>query len=141
MSNKNVVWQNEDGVVAIFTPTAEALAKYSIEEIAPIVAASGKKYGIVDASEIPTDKTFRDEWEVDETLLTDGVGYTDQEGKEVLAELNAQYTINSLVDQIANHANSTKEQIATSTSIAADITKTSDEIITELSAILATLEG
>ena len=32
------------------------------------------KYKIVKNSEIPSDRTFRDAWEIDENELTDGVG-------------------------------------------------------------------
>ena len=35
---------------------------------------SGLKYKIVDDSVIPTDRSFRGAWEVDEAELTDGVG-------------------------------------------------------------------
>ena len=34
----------------------------------------GKKYKIVEDSEIPTDRSFRNAWVVDENDLTDGVG-------------------------------------------------------------------
>jgi hypothetical protein len=31
-------------------------------------------YKIVDVADVPSDRTFRDAWTVDETLLTDGIG-------------------------------------------------------------------
>ena len=47
---------------------------FTIEEIALKDVPTGKKYKIVDDSEIPTNKNFRDAWVVDEADLTDGVG-------------------------------------------------------------------
>ena len=35
---------------------------------------SDQKYKIVDESEISSDRTFRNAWEIDESELTDGVG-------------------------------------------------------------------
>ena len=43
-------------------------------EIAKKDVPTGKKYKIVEDSEIPTDRSFRDAWVVDESDLTDGVG-------------------------------------------------------------------
>jgi len=34
----------------------------------------GYKYKIVEDSDVPTDRSFRDAWIVDESELTDGVG-------------------------------------------------------------------
>ena len=46
----------------------------TIDELAKKDVPTGKKYKIVDASSISSDRTFRNAWEVDEALLTDGVG-------------------------------------------------------------------
>jgi len=49
--------------------------KGTIDELAKKDVPTGKKYKIVDASSISSDRTFRNAWEiVDEALLTDGVG-------------------------------------------------------------------
>jgi len=37
-------------------------------------SAAGKPYKIVDVSDIPSDRTFRNAWEIDPSILTDGVG-------------------------------------------------------------------
>ena len=71
---KRIIYKNDAGGVAVVIPTPEALASHTIEEIAVKDVPSGKPFKIVDASEIPTDRTFRSAWEVDETTLTDGVG-------------------------------------------------------------------
>jgi hypothetical protein len=47
---------------------------FGIEAIALKDVPSGKPYKIIDASQIPTDRTQRNEWTVDEAELTDGFG-------------------------------------------------------------------
>jgi hypothetical protein len=46
----------------------------SIEDIAKKDVPTGLKYKIVDISDIPSDRTFRNAWTIDEAELTDGVG-------------------------------------------------------------------
>ena len=69
-----IIYKNESGGVSIITPTDEALSFMSIDEIAKKVVPTGLPYKIVEDSEVPTDRTFRDAWVVDEATLTDGVG-------------------------------------------------------------------
>lgn len=69
-----IIYKNDDGGVAVIIPAPEALLLYGIEAIAQKDVPAGKPYKIVDASEIPTDRTFRAAWTVDEADLTDGVG-------------------------------------------------------------------
>ena len=69
-----IIYKNENGGVSIIHPTDEALSFMSIDEIALKDVPTGLPYKIVDDSEIPTDRTFRDAWTVDEATLTDGVG-------------------------------------------------------------------
>ena len=71
MQNKRIIYQNDDGGVAVLTPADCGL---TIEQIAAKDVPTGKPYKIVDASEIPTDREWRNEWTVDEADLTDGVG-------------------------------------------------------------------
>ena len=71
MQNKRIIYQNDDGGVAVLTPADCGL---TIEQIAAKDVPTGKPYKIVDASEIPTDRQWRNEWTVDEADLTDGVG-------------------------------------------------------------------
>ena len=70
----NIIYKNESGGVSILHPTDEALSFMTIDEIAKKDVPAGVKYKIVEDSEIPTDRTFRDAWTVDEATLTDGVG-------------------------------------------------------------------
>lgn len=72
--NKKIIYQTDEGEIAIITPTPEALSVYTVEQIADKDVPHGKPYKIVEASEIPTDRTFRAAWEIDASLLTDGVG-------------------------------------------------------------------
>ena len=69
--NQRIIYQNDDGGVAVLTPADCGL---TIEQIAAKDVPTGKPYKIVDVSEIPTDRQWRNEWTVDEADLTDGVG-------------------------------------------------------------------
>lgn len=69
-----IIYKQDNGVVAIIRPTEEALAKYGIEAIAQKDVPTGKPYKIMNASDIPTDRSQRDAWTVDDVALTDGVG-------------------------------------------------------------------
>ena len=71
MQNKRIIYQNDTGGVAVLTPADCGL---TIEQIAAKDVPTGKAYKIVDVSEIPTDRQWRNEWTVDEADLTDGVG-------------------------------------------------------------------
>ena len=72
--NERIIYKTDDGGVAVVNPTPEALTNYSIQEIAEKDVPSGKPYKIVDSSSIPSDRTFRNAWVVNESDLTDGVG-------------------------------------------------------------------
>ena len=69
-----IIYKNESGGVSILHPTEEALSFMTIDEIAKKDIPTGRPYKIVEDSEVPTDRTFRDAWTVDEATLTDGVG-------------------------------------------------------------------
>ena len=66
-----IIYKTDEGGVAVIVPADCGL---SIEEIAAKDVPAGKPYKIVDVSEIPSDRTFRNAWEVDEADLIDGVG-------------------------------------------------------------------
>jgi hypothetical protein len=71
---QQIIYKQNNGVVAIITPTPDALMAMSITDIAAKDVPTGKPYKIVDASEIPADRSQRELWTVDEADLTDGVG-------------------------------------------------------------------
>ena len=69
--NQRIIYKTDAGGVAVLIPADCGL---TIEQIAAKDVPTGKAYKIVDVSEIPTDRQWRDEWTVDEADLTDGVG-------------------------------------------------------------------
>ena len=71
--SQRIIYKDNDKVMVII-PTAEALETMTIEQIAKKDVSTGSKYKIVNVSEIPSDRTFRNAWEIDEAELTDGVG-------------------------------------------------------------------
>lgn len=68
-----IIFKNDDGGVSVIHPTQEALDTYGIEAIAKKDVPEGKPYKIIDASELP-DRSQRNQWDVDESDLTDGIG-------------------------------------------------------------------
>jgi hypothetical protein len=69
-----IIYNQDNGVVAVIIPSPEALEQHGIQAIAMKDVPAGKKFKIVDAADIPSDRTFRNAWEADEDDLTDGVG-------------------------------------------------------------------
>jgi hypothetical protein len=57
--DKRIVYKNDDGTISIIVPANCGL---TIEEIAAKDVPEGKEYHIVDVSEIPTDRIFRNAW-------------------------------------------------------------------------------
>ena len=58
--DKRIVYINSDGSIVILIPAEEC--GLTIEEIATKDVPTGLTYYIVDKSEIPTDRTFRNAW-------------------------------------------------------------------------------
>jgi hypothetical protein len=71
---KRIIYKTDAGGVAVIVPAPECLKDHTIEEIAEKDVPEGQPYKIVDISEIPSDRTFRDAWDIDDAELTDGVG-------------------------------------------------------------------
>ena len=63
-----IIFKNQDNSVGIITPTAEALSFATIEAIAEKDVIKDLPYWIVEDSEIPEDRTFRNCWEIDESF-------------------------------------------------------------------------
>ena len=72
--NSRIIYPNEEGGVCIIIPSPEALEQHGIQAIAIKDVPAGKPFKIVDAADIPSDRSDRDAWTVDEADLTDGVG-------------------------------------------------------------------
>ncbi len=71
-----IIYKADEGNVAILTPSEECLLMHTIQEIAEKDVPAGKPYKIVLVDDIPSDRTFRNAWEVNEADLTDGTGGT-----------------------------------------------------------------
>ena len=69
--NKRIIYKNADGTIGIIIP---ANCDLTVEEIARKDVPTGLSYKIVDVSEVPSDREFRNAWTVDDSELTDGVG-------------------------------------------------------------------
>lgn len=59
--NSRIIYPTPEGGVAVIIPAAEC--GLTIEEIAAKDVPAGKPFKIVDASDIPEDRTFRNAWE------------------------------------------------------------------------------
>jgi hypothetical protein len=64
--NQRIIYPTDDGGVAVIIPAPEYLQTHTIEELAAKDVPAGKPYQIVDVSDIPSDRTFRDAWEYTE---------------------------------------------------------------------------
>jgi hypothetical protein len=60
---QRIIYPNDDGGVSILIPTPEYLETHTIEELATKDVPADKPFKIVDVSDIPTDRTFRNAWE------------------------------------------------------------------------------
>ena len=68
-----IIYNQDNGIPAVVTPTPEALNAYGIMAIAIKDVPSGKRFKIVDASALPQDVP-QEAWVIDDADLTDGVG-------------------------------------------------------------------
>ena len=62
--NQRIIYPTDDGGVAILIPAPDC--GLTIEEIAAKDVPEGKPYKIIDVSDIPSDRTFRNAWEYQE---------------------------------------------------------------------------
>jgi len=72
--DQRVIYKTDGGGVAVLVPSPAAIAKHSIKSIAIKDVPFGKPFKIIDVSDVPTDRSERNAWVVDEADLTDGVG-------------------------------------------------------------------
>jgi len=63
-----------EGGIAVIVPTGEL----SVETTALKDVPTGQPFKIVDVSEIPESRDFRNAWDIDEAELTDGFGGAEQ---------------------------------------------------------------
>jgi hypothetical protein len=69
---KRIIYQSDNGGVAVIIPAPDC--GLTVEQIAMKDVPAGKPFKIVDAVDVPSDRSQRDAWTVDEADLTDGVG-------------------------------------------------------------------
>lgn len=62
--NQRIIYPNNEGGVCVVIPAPDC--GLTIQEIATKDVPAGKPYKIVDISEIPSDRTFRNAWEYEE---------------------------------------------------------------------------
>jgi len=60
---QRIIYKTDEGGVAIIVPTPEYLETHTIEELAEKDVPAGAEFKIVNTSDIPSDRTFRDAWE------------------------------------------------------------------------------
>lgn len=68
-----IIYKQENGIPALVCPTEEAIASHSILAIAIKDVPAGKRFKIIDSSELPQDVP-QEAWLINEADLTDGVG-------------------------------------------------------------------
>jgi len=69
---KFIVFKEDDGSISIIKPIDGC--GLTLDEIAQKDVPRGKKYKIIDAEDLPTDRYFRNAWDMDESEMTDGIG-------------------------------------------------------------------
>ena len=83
-----IIYNQDNSTVAVIIPTKEAIDQHGIQAIAIKDVPAGKSFKIIEASEVPTDRTYREAWRIDDALLTDGVGGESNEFPEESPNLN-----------------------------------------------------
>jgi hypothetical protein len=79
-----IIYENSDNSLSILIPAPECIKNHTIEEIALKDVPSGVPFWIVPNEEIPTDRTFRDAWELpDDYREPDGYGSVYTSFKEI----------------------------------------------------------
>jgi len=68
-----IIYNQDNGIPAVMTPTSECLETHSIMDIAIKDVPAGKLFKIIDTSELPQD-TPQEYWVIDDSELTDGIG-------------------------------------------------------------------
>ena len=63
--SKRIIYPTDNGGVAIIVPAPEWLSQEgnTIELLAVKDVPEGKPYKIIDTTDVPSDRTFRDAWE------------------------------------------------------------------------------
>ena len=57
-----IIYKTEEGGVAVIVPAPEYLQDHTIEELASKDVPEGAEFEIVEDSDVPSDRTFREAW-------------------------------------------------------------------------------
>ena len=79
MSNQRIFYNNAEGELCVIIPSAEALQNHTIQEIANKDVPSGLAYKIGTTDDQPSDRDFRNAWEMSSDEMTDGTGAVSNE--------------------------------------------------------------
>ena len=83
--SSRIIYKNLDNSVSILIPTEEVLKFATLLDVAEKDVPHNLPYWIINTSDIPTDRTFREAWEIDESFgEPDGFGGENNEFDEEL---------------------------------------------------------
>ena len=100
---KRIIYKTDEGGVAVIVPSAEYLSNHTIEELASKDAPQGVEYHIVDASTIPTDRKYRNAWE----LVNKKIEVNQAKASQMDSEVEAREAIKtSVINKIATNLTS-----------------------------------
>lgn len=68
-----IIYKQDNGVLAVTFPVQD-MSREELVALAKKVTPTGKKFKIIDRSDLPSDTANRNAWTVDDSELTDGVG-------------------------------------------------------------------
>ncbi len=92
-----IIYQTDEGGVAVIAPSDEYLANHTMEELASKDVPQGAEYYIVDASTIPTDRKYRNAWElVNKKIEVNQVKASQMDAEEELRNSTKQSLITKL---------------------------------------------
>ena len=69
---KKIIYKAENGILSVITPVVNNLM--TIEDIAKKDVPTGLPYKIIEDTDLPSSREFRNAWTIVDDELTDGVG-------------------------------------------------------------------
>lgn len=86
-----IIYKNGDNSVSVLIPTEEALSFATIEQIADKDVPQDLPYWIVSSDDVPTDRSQREAWEIDEDVMGDPHGFGGESNEFTEEQLQAAY--------------------------------------------------
>lgn len=81
MSNV-IIYRNDTGGISILRPTPEELSLRDLDSIAKKDVPAGCAYAIASEDVVPSDRLFRNAWDISDDALVDGFGADYGNGSE-----------------------------------------------------------